>query len=222
MKLSLSPSELVAYVQRQFNQFFPDHGNLGDLSRFVDRALERVEHCFSNIRIKNFSDAEGAHFHHLHTDQYAIFLYYLSNTAFRIAGRHPVAQKAYALNKTLHALDIFYEVELPDVVLFSHPVGTVLGRAKYEDFFCCYQNCTTGANLENVYPTIGRGVVMYGGSRVIGNTQIGNNTFVATGACVIDSPDLPANSIVYGTFPNVDAAPTTRNVIRDIFKSEDS
>ena len=82
--------------------------------------------------------------------------------------------------------------ELPDVFAVQHPVGTVLGRATYSDYFICYHNCTVGANLDNDYPSFGRGVVMYGGSRVIGKTVVGDNSFVSTGAIVIDGGTLRA------------------------------
>ena len=129
----------------------------------------------------------------------------------------PIADKAYALNKALHALDAFYEVELPDVFAVQHPVGTVLGRATYSDYFICYHNCTVGANLDNDYPAFGRGVVMYGGSRVIGKTVIGDNSFVSTGAIVIDGGKCEPDSVLHGIYPNARRSRTGRNVMRDIF-----
>lgn len=219
MKISLERHDLVGYVRRQIENIFPDGADISDLGRFVDIAMERVELCFSRIHVKSFQNAGQTHFNHRHTDQYALFLYYLSNSAFRAAGTHPIAEKAYALNKALHAIDAFYEVELPEIMLFSHPVGTVLGRAKYGDYFCCYHGCTVGANLNGDYPSIGRGVVMYGGSKIIGDTQIGDNTFIANGAVLIDQRKLAANSVVFGTRPNVGIASTKRDVVRDIFSA---
>ena len=157
-------------------------------------------------------------------DQYAIFLYYLANTAFREQPGHPIADKAYALNKALHALDAFYEVELPDVFAVQHPVGTVLGRASYSDYFICYHNCTVGANLDNDYPSFGRGIVMYGGSRVIGKTAVGDNTFVSTPRSDrlihIDAADASAARQQHHStaiYPKAGRSRTERNVIRDIF-----
>jgi serine O-acetyltransferase len=103
------------------------------------------------------------------------------------------------------------------VFAVQHPVGTVLGRASYSDFFICYHNCTVGANLDNDYPSFGRGVVMYGGSRVIGRTSVGDNTFVSTGAIVIDGGALAPNSILHGISPNAGRSGTDRDVVRDIF-----
>jgi serine O-acetyltransferase len=217
VQLSLQRNDLAVYVRRQFENLFPDGADLGDLPKFVDLALGRIEHCFSRVRLKGFFANGEARFSHWHSDQYAIFLYYLANTAFRERPGHPIADKAYALNKALHALDAFYEVELPDVFAVQHPVGTVLGRASYSDYFICYHNCTVGANLENDYPSFGRGIVMYGGSRVIGKTAVGDNTFVSTGAIIIDGGALAADSVLHGIYPKAARSPTSRNVRREIF-----
>ena len=217
MRLSLSRTDLTHYVRKQFENLFPDGTDLGDLQRLVDLALGRIEHCFSRVRLKGFFANGEARFSHWHSDQYAIFLYYLANSAFRERPGHPIADKAYALNKALHALDAFYEVELPDVFAVQHPVGTVLGRASYSDYFMCYHNCTVGANLDNDYPAFGHGVVMYGGSRVIGKTVIGANSFVSTGAIVIDAGQCEPDSVLHGTYPDARRSRTERNVMRDVF-----
>jgi serine O-acetyltransferase len=217
MKLSLPPDALAKYVERQFESLFPDGEGLGELPSFVSDALQRVEYCFARIGIKGFSDADGARFYHRHSDQYTVFLYYLANSAFQRKPGHPVADKAYALNKALHGCDLYYEVGLPAIFALQHPVGTVLGRATYSDYFLCYHNCTVGANLADDYPSFGRGVVMYGGSRMIGRTKVGDNSLVSTGTIVIDGGDLPANSVVHGLHPNARTSPTKRNVVREIF-----
>lgn len=217
MQLSLGRNDLALYVRKQFENLFPDGADLGDLPKFVDLALGRVDHCFSRVRLKGFFANGEARFSHWHSDQYAIFLYYLANTAFRERPGHPIAGKAYALNKALHALDAFYEVELPDVFAVQHPVGTVLGRAHYSDYFICYHNCTVGANLDNDYPSFGRGIVMYGGSRIIGKTAVGDNSFVSTGTIVIDGGQCEPDSVLHGIYPNAGRSRTSRNVVRDIF-----
>jgi serine O-acetyltransferase len=220
VQVSLPRPDLALYVQKQLERLFPDGGDLGDLPRFIDLALDRVEYCFSRVRLKGFFGDDQARFSHLHTDQYAVFLYYLSNSAFCERPGDPIADKAYALNKVLHAVDAFYEVKLPDIFAFQHPVGTVLGRATYSDYFICYHNCTVGANLDDVYPSFDRGVVMYGGSRVIGQTAVGRNTFVSTGAIVIDGGELEPDSVLYGIYPKTGRSRTERNVVRDIFGIE--
>jgi serine O-acetyltransferase len=218
VQLSLSRIDLASYVRKQIENLFPDAADLADLPPLVELALGRVEHCFSRVRLKGYFADGQPRFSHLHCDQYAIFLYYLANAAFREKPGHPIADKAYALNKALHALDAYYEVQLPDVFAVQHPVGTVLGRATYSDYFLCYHNCTVGANLDNDYPSFGRGIVMYGGSRLIGRTSVGDNTFVSTGAIVMDGGALEPNSVLHGIYPDAGRSRTNRDVVRDIFR----
>ena len=58
---------------------------------------------------------------------------------------------------------------------------------------------------------------MYGGSRIIGRTSLGGNTFVSTGAIVIDGGALESDSVLHGIYPNAGCSGTDRNVVRDIF-----
>ena len=132
-----------------------------------------------------------------------------------------MATRAYALNKALHALDVPGAVGLPRVLCVQHPVGTVLGRAKYGNFLFVYQGCTVGGNLSLEYPTVGEGVVLYAGSAVIGRSRIGDNNWIGAGAIVKDQ-DVPKNSIVFGQSPHLIIKPTRRSVIRELFKVSNS
>ena len=217
MDTSLGSDDLAAYVASQVSAFFPDDRvDAGQLDRPLARALERAEHCFSHVRRKYFVQDDRTVFNHVNTDQYAMFLYLLSNTLFRMEESPSLAAKVYALNKALHSIDAFYEVELPDIFLFQHPVGTVLGRATYGDYFCAYQRCSVGANLDDVYPVIGRGVVMYAGSAIIGASRIGDNCLLSLSATVMDA-EIPPNSVIFGASPELSVRSTSRDVVRDIF-----
>jgi len=187
VQLSLSTSDLTQYIARQISHWFPDGDvNAGQLAPYTGPALERAEHCFSRITNKHFSRAGQTYFNHLHSDQYAMLLYFLGNTIHHLAGDPTLAAKTYLLNKALHALDLFYEVQLPAVFYFQHPVGTVLGRGNYGNYFGVYQRCTVGGNLDLVYPTLGTGVMMYGGSAIIGACTVGDNCALSVGAIVVD------------------------------------
>lgn len=217
MRMSLSSEELTEYVVRQLTSLFPDGGAVeGALTRPVGHALERIEHCFSRMNLKYFTEGGQTRFDHLHTDQYAMFLYLLSNSIHRMGEDPRLATKIYALNKALHGIDAFYEVELPEVFGFQHPIGTVLGRAKYGNYFFVYQGCSVGSNLDGVYPTIGEGVVMFGRSAVIGSSKVGSNCWLSVGTVLIDAT-TPGDSVVFGRSPNLVVKPTERSVLRDIF-----
>ncbi|MBT5240529.1 MAG: serine acetyltransferase [Rhodospirillaceae bacterium] len=215
---SLSCDDLTEYVATQMDAFFPDGFPVRpQLKRYVTAALERMEHCVLRASLKGFHTKDGPRYHHLHTDQHAMFLYYLSNTVFDMGGPVPVAEKTYALNKTLHSLDVFYEVELPAVFALVHPVGTVLGRATYGDYFCAYQNVSVGADLDGNHPIFGDGVVMYGGSRIVGKVTVGDNCLISAGTLILGG-DIPPNHVVFGQHPNVEAKATRHKVIENIFK----
>ena len=89
-----------------------------------------------------------------------------------------ICEKIFLLNKKLHSCDIFYEVKLPSVFLLVHPLGTVLGRGNYSDFFVAYQRCGIGSN-HHIYPTLGKYVTMRPGSAILGNSKIGDNCQIA-------------------------------------------
>ena len=218
MKLSLSSADLTRYLARQLENFFPDGEAVeaGAIRPYVDRALERVEHSFSHIRRRYYFTDGHVCFDHLHSDQYASFLYFFANTVYREQGDPSVASKAYLLNKVLHGLDVFYQVALPDIFYLMHPTGTVIGRGTFDDFFCIYQNCSVGADLAQILPRFGRGVALYAGSRVIGECSIGSNCLIASGALILNS-DVPDNSVGFGQHPQTECRPTRHDVIRDVF-----
>jgi serine O-acetyltransferase len=217
MRASLRADELATYVARQASAFFPDRTIDGaTLGPYVDDALQRLAHCFAHIRQKYFQDENGPRFDHLHTDHYAMFLYLLGNTIYRKQGDLDVAAKVYALNKALHGLDAFYEVELPEIFAFQHPVGTVLGRATYSNYFFVYQRCSIGSNLKGEYPRLGEGIVMFGDSAVIGDACIEGNCWLSVGTVVMDE-DVHRDSVVFRRSPSLIVKATTRDVVRDLF-----
>ena len=216
LRLSLTPGDLAAYIAAQMSNVLPDRRvDATEVRPALDNALERLEYCIDRLHQRYHHDELGAKFDHLNTDQYAMLLYFVSNAAYR-RGHLPLAAKSYALNKALHAVDAFYEVELPAVFGFQHPVGTVLGRAQYADYFFVYQRCTVGSTVDGQSPRFGEGVVMYGGSGVIGNVVVGSNVWLSVNTMVLNG-SVPDDSVVFGASPNLTIKRTSRNVKRDIF-----
>ena len=217
MHTSLTPSELSDYVGGQLAAFFPD-GRLDrqHLRQGVESGLERLAHCFAHIHLKYYQRDGEASYDHLNTDQHAAFLYMLSRVLHKTVENTPLAAKVYALNKALHALDVFYEVELPAVFYFQHPVGTVIGRARFGNFLAVYQGVSIGADLEGRYPQLDEGVVLFGGARVIGRSRIGANSWVAPAAIIMDET-FPPDSVLFGMPPATQRRPSRRDVIRDFF-----
>lgn len=198
VRSSLDARGLAVYAAAQVNAMFPDPApvEVEALMPAVQIALTRLEHCFSHIDNKYFFDGEQAVFDHLHGDQYAMWLYFLANELHRQCGPQAVCSKLFLLNKALHGIDAFYEVALPDIFLLVHPLGTVLGRGTYSDYFVAYQRCGVGSN-HDVYPSFGKHVTLRPGSAVLGTCDIGDHCQIATESLVLDR-DLPPNTLYIG------------------------
>jgi serine O-acetyltransferase len=196
IRSSLHADGLASLAANQVNAMFPDGAPVAaaDLAGAAAGALVRVEHCFSRVQNRYFFDGVQVVFDHLHGDQYAMWLYLLANELYRRSGPAHACKKLFLLNKALHGCDVYYEIELPSVFLFVHPLATVLGRARYSDYFLVYQRCGIGSN-HDVYPTLGEFVTLRPGSAVLGSSRIGRNCTIAAEALVLDR-DL-ADDVVY-------------------------
>ena len=201
-KLSINQTDLLNFTIKQINNSFPDSQPIkfDDLMTVFPEALSRLEHCFSHIDNVYFFDGESSIFNHLNGDQYAMWLYLLSNELFLQGASKEICSKVFLLNKKLHACDIFYEVELPSIFLLVHPLGTVLGRGNYSDFFVAYQRCGIGSN-HNTFPSLGKHVTMRPGSAILGKSNIGDNCQLASETLIIDS-NIPKNNIIFGNPSN--------------------
>jgi len=199
---SLEAIQLAEYVTDQVNYFLPDKNSFSAhlLCDFVELAMASIDYCFSHIAVKHYNDQSGTLFNHLHSDQYAMFLQILSNLAYEMGTGEVICTKLYLLNKILHGIDCYYEIKLPSIFLFSHPLGTVLGRAEYSDYFLVSQNCTVGGVYSSngyVYPQIGPHCAMYAGSAIIGNSKTGSNCKLTQNSILFNTL-LPPNSVFMG------------------------
>ncbi|MGN0639061.1 MAG: hypothetical protein ACI4J0_11875 [Huintestinicola sp.] len=105
----------------------------------------------------------------------------------------------------MNGVEWYWNIELPEHFIVEHPIGSVLGKAKFGDYFCIYQGVTVGANFKNsdcIWPEIGDNVTMYANSSVIGNCRIGNNVIIGANSFVFDQ-DVPDNCIVLGSSPDL-------------------
>lgn len=202
LKTSLSLPKLCLLLARQLSQMWPDSDCVEseEITPSAKQAMLRLEHCFSRINNKYFFDGTHVVFDHLHGDQYAMWLYFLSHQLRLDGAPESWSKKIFLLNKLLHGCDIFYEVNLPSIFLLVHPVGTVLGRGTYQDYFICYQRCGIGSN-HDIYPSLGRHVTLRPGSAILGSSQIGDNVTIATESLVIDH-NIPANTNYFGNPKN--------------------
>ncbi|SMC39372.1 transferase [Sporomusa malonica] len=199
MILELSKTEISQLIHGQLSNIL---GMSSEISNYLDITLERTHKCFEKTKNKYYRNPDGeVYFNPYHSGQYSIFLYYLANTIFRNGGDSTLASKIYYLNKILNSVDWYYEIELPEVFGVEHPLGAVLGRAKYSNGFFVYQGCTVGGN-KGKYPIMGKNVILYANSTVIGESTIGTNVAISTGTIVKDE-NIPDFCLVFGQTPNL-------------------
>ena len=191
LTIDLGEQRLYKYVSSQIDSFFPDGKSFcadDDIYKAYLIALGRVENCFKHIILPGFSDEEGNSFlSHLHTDQYAMFLYYFMNTLWKTSNNNIACGKIMALNRALHGFFVSYKCALPDIFCIQHPVGTVLGNAYYSDYLVVLQNVTvnTGVREDGILaPKLGRGLYLGAGSSVLGIESIGNRCSVGINTVV--------------------------------------
>lgn len=221
MKMSLTGQELSRYVAKQLSNFFPDQQeHSADIDAIMNKALRRIDYCFGHIHRKYYQepDENGKSqpvFNHLNSDHYASFLYILSNEAWR-ENKITLAEKLFYLNKALNSFDCFYSVELPEIFMLVHPVGTVLGNATYQDYLVVYQNVTVGSTLAGIYPKFSKGCILYSKASVIGNCVLGENVIVGANSGLMNIMVAPQCTIV-GMYSNCIIKKTQINVCRDVF-----
>ena len=199
VRSSLPLEALCALTARQINGLWPDGEPVcgTTLQASGQVAFDRLEHCFSRVNNRYFFDGKDVVFDHLHGDQYAMWLYFLSNQMYQDSAPDSWTKKVFLLNKTLHGCDIFYEVMLPSIFLLVHPLGTVLGRGEYSDYFIAYQRCGIGSN-HDVYPRLGPHATLRPGSAVLGKSVLGANVTVAAESLVLDR-DIDSNTTYFGS-----------------------
>lgn len=203
MKLGITRRELERLVAKQVeNLFLLRSGERALLERGIAGALQRAAFCFAHTDDKYYRKNGETYFNPFHSGQYCIFLYFLSREIVSDEGPDSLlADRVYYLNKALNGLDLYHAVEMPRVFMLDHPVGSVLGRAEYGEYFRFAQNCTVGNN-RGIYPRFGTNVTLMSGSKIAGHCRIGNDVVIAANAFVKDT-DIPPRSVVFGTSPNL-------------------
>jgi serine O-acetyltransferase len=210
---SLDDERLIAYVERQLENALPD-GEPLRASDAVRTAVERARFCFERIRHPAFRDDDAVYFDHLHGDQYTAFLYYASNSA-HAAGRDSLAKKLFLLNKALNGFFCQYDTLLPPVMWLNHALGTVIGRGTYGNYLLVTQNVTFGKDRDAA-PVIGEGAIVYGGALVAGAARIGDRCAIAANTAIVNQ-NVPAESVVAGTSPDLVIRPRKRHLTESFF-----
>ena len=200
---SLNTTELAAYIARQLGKFSVSSGQFAvdRIARYLPEAQKRVENCFRGIRKKYYWKDGQFLFDHTYGDHYAVFLYFLGNTIYRTGKDGDLMTATFSLNKSLHGLDAYPGIVLPDVFMVVHPLGTVLGKAQYSNYLVVYQGVTVGSTEDGLYPTFAESIVLFSGASVIGQCRIGPDVVFGARSFILKT-DVPARTTVVGMYPH--------------------
>lgn len=194
MRLSLEQAQLVQYVEKQLGVYLPDGYHMDEdvIKKGVSDALERCENCFKHILLPGYRDAnKEAVFSHLHMDQYASFLYFLGNSIWRKTEEKNFCDKILNLNRILNGFFISYKCEMPNVFVFAHPVGSIIGNVQYADGLYISQNVTVNTDKDL---KIGKGCFLGVGAKIIGSQRIGDRCSIGADVLIYNQ-ELPSDSV---------------------------
>jgi serine O-acetyltransferase len=212
--INFESTRLASYVRNQIKHFFPtdDDTQLCLIDVHLAQTLQRLNRCISQVKMWT-----PGQFDILHSSQYCIFLYFLSNTIWQHEQSSQVCTRLFLLNKAINAIDCFYEIELPEVFFIGHSVGIVLAKATYGNHLVLYQNSTVGKN-HGVAPVLEDGVVLYPNTAVIGNCRVRTGSVISQGVSVINH-DTQANSITFqGANGGLVFKPSHHPILADFFR----
>ena len=196
-----SVSETCDVLSRQLNSFWntvlPDN-----IEELVSDTISQVKSSWDESS-RIYYKKRG--FSVLNTSVYATFLYYLAHRIGTIGGTQ-LADKLYYLNKILNSVEWYWNIELPQHFIVEHPIGSVLGKARYGNYFSIYQGVTVGERLSKdivEWPTLGHHV-------------IGNWVIMSAYSRVINE-DIPDSCIVFGQSPSLTIKQYSREEIEKYF-----
>jgi serine O-acetyltransferase len=119
--------------------------------------------------------------------------------------------------RLLTGIEIHPAAQIGRRLFIDHGMGVVIGETSViGDDVTLYQGVTlggTGKEKSKRHPTIGNGVVIGAGARVLGNIRVGDNSRVGAGSVVLR--DVPDNSTIVGVPGHVILRGGQRVVITD-------
>lgn len=212
--LNLEANRLADYCCEQLRRLLPfcDESEFALVEKYLPEALKRLDHCIGQSSVW-----KPGQFDILHSSQYCTFLYYLANTIWRCERTPRICTMLFLLNKALNGIDLFYEVEMPEVFFIGHSVGIVLAKANYGNYLVLYQNSTVGKN-HGVAPVIEDGVILYPNSAIIGRCHIARRSLISQGTGVVNRDTEPGCIVFRGPGSSLVFKQPGHNVLADFFR----
>ncbi|HTX61151.1 MAG TPA: serine O-acetyltransferase [Methanobacterium sp.] len=161
--------------------------------------FERLKEDIQTVKARDPAAKSSIEIFFLYPGLHAIWFYRLANWFWR--NNHQFSGRFFSsLGRLLTGIEIHPGAIIGKRVFIDHGMGVVVGEtAEIGDDVLIYQGVVLGGtSLDKVkrHPTIGSGVVIGSGAKIIGNINIGNCSKVGAGSVVLKS--VPDGSTVVG------------------------
>jgi serine O-acetyltransferase len=151
---------------------------------------------------------------------HAVLLHRVAHRLYRAKWYTP-ARMVSQLSRTLTGIEIHPGARIGRRFFIDHGMGVVIGEtSEIGDDVLLYQGVTlggTGKDTGKRHPTLGDGVVVGAGAKILGNIRLGD--FVKVGAGSVVVRPVPANSTVVGVpgrmVASLDAEPLEHGQLPD-------
>ncbi len=152
----------------------------------------------------------------LYPGLHAVWMHHLSHWLW-LHGMRFLARYVSQISRLFTGIEIHPGAELGRRLFIDHGMGTVIGEtAIVGDDVTLYQGVTlggTGKEKGKRHPTLGNGISIGSGAKLLGNITIGDNCRVGAGSVVLRS--VPANSTIVGVPGHIVLRDGKRVVITD-------
>ncbi len=152
-----------------------------------------------SIRERDPAARSNAQIFALYSGFHALVYYRVAHW-FQLRGRYGVARWISQRARHKTGIEIHPGATIGKGLFIDHGMGVVIGEtAEIGDNVTIYQGVTlggTGKDTGKRHPTIGDGVVIGAGAKVLGPFKVGSGAKIAAGAVVLD--EVPPNATAVG------------------------
>lgn len=165
----------------------------------LEQTLKEVKYDVKAIRERDPAAKSDAEVILLYSGFHALLAYRISHKLYekeKYFGARALSQFA----RHLTGIEIHPGAKIGKGLVIDHGMGVVIGETtEIGDDCTIYQGVTLGGTGKDVgkrHPTIGNGVMVGAGAKVLGPFTIGDNTKIAANAVVLD--EIPENCTAVG------------------------
>ena len=184
------------YIEHEAKTFFK---RLEELKGRADRALGSIKSEINSIRDRDPAAESVAEVLLLYPGLHAVIAHRVAHSLYK-KGNHFAARAVSQTARNITGIEIHPAAVIGKGLFIDHGCAVVIGETTVIGDNCTiYQGVTlggTGKHIGKRHPTLGNGVMVGAGAKVLGPVNIGDNAKIAAGAVVLK--DIPENSTAVG------------------------